>query len=181
MVQSYLGEIRMFTGLNAPTNWAFCDGSLLQISTNSALYSLLGTAYGGDGITTFGLPDLRGRLPVGAGQGSGLSPYVLGQKGGSETVTLQTTQIPAHSHAFNVSTAPASTSTAGPGVVYAAPLNGTQDVSTGYVNTPNPPSTDAPLAPGYLSQSGGGASHDNMMPSLALNYIISLAGIFPPQ
>src|SRR3954447_19768884 len=113
MAQPYVGEIRMFAGNFAPAGWAMCAGQLMPISENDALFNLIGTTYGGDGQSTFGLPDLQGRAPLHMGQGSGLSSYVIGQNGGVESVTLTTQQMPTHNHAAQVSTNPASASSPG--------------------------------------------------------------------
>ncbi|MDE2463523.1 MAG: tail fiber protein, partial [Alphaproteobacteria bacterium] len=120
MAEPFLGEIRIFAGNYAPEGWHFCDGSLLSVSNNDALFALLGTTYGGDGASTFGLPDLRGRVALSMGQGPGLQNYTAGQKAGSEMVTLTIPNIPAHSHTLNAAPANATTATAGPTVVLAA-------------------------------------------------------------
>lgn len=169
----YVGEIRMFAGVKVPQDWHLCDGSLLSISEYDVLFSLLGTTYGGNGSTTFGLPDLRGRLALGQGTGTGLTPRVLGTSGGSETVTLDTTQIPAHSHTIKATTATGSTGD---------PTN-TVWANTG-ATTLKQYSTAAPdtdMGKDALSTVGSGLAHDNMMPSLAINFIISLNGIYPQQ
>lgn len=164
MAQPYVGEIRMFGGNFAPAGWALCDGSLLPISENETLFQLIGTTYGGDGQQTFGLPDLRGRIPTHMGQGQ-----VLGQQGGSESVTLTPTQLANHSHAF-----PASTSAASAG----DPLNAVvADTGTAPVySTSNP---NVSMSPSAIVVAGGSQPHDNMMPFQCVNFIISLFGIFP--
>ena len=177
-MEPFIGEIRAVGFNYAPQNWALCNGSLLQIRSYTALYAILGNTYGGDGRTTFALPDLRGRIVVDAGQGPGLSRYQLGQVSGTENVTLATTQIPAHIHnlssdiAVGANSAGGST-TAPAGNVPAANTNA-QRYST---------STDALMAAGSVSGTatavGGGASHPNLMPYLSVNYIIALNGIFP--
>ncbi|MDX2032619.1 MAG: tail fiber protein [Blastocatellia bacterium] len=172
MATPYVGEIRMFGGNFAPLNWAFCDGSLLPISEYDTLFALIGTTYGGDGQTTFALPDLRGRIPVSQGQGPGLSPYMLGQAGGSEQVTLVQGQLPAHTHTALASVQ--SGNSGGPaGHTWAA------------ITTLTPYSTDAtqvqPMAAGAVGQVGGSQPHDNLMPYLAVNFIIALYGVFPTQ
>lgn len=177
MVDAYFGEIRLFAGNFAPDDWMFCDGSLLSLNTYPELFSLFGTTYGGDGVNTFALPDMNGRIPVGAGQGQGLSPYVPGQFGGSETVTLTTANMPAHSHAIQVSSDPVMTNTPVPQLTLATVDPGfhlyvdtTQGSVTGTTN----------FAPNALGVSGGGAPHDNVMPSVGLNYIICVSnGIYP--
>lgn len=169
----YIGEIRMFAGNFAPRDWLLCDGSLLSVGTYNPLFALLGTTYGGDGVNTFALPDLRGRIPVGFGQGAGLSNYNLGQRSGTETVTLTTPNLPAHTHALMASTAVATS--AHPSTNVFAKTPGTY---IGYLS-PNPPAVAKPLAPASVGVSGAGMPHDNVMPGLCLNYIIVTTGIFP--
>lgn len=172
-----LGEIRMFAGTFAPRGWAFCDGQLLSISQNTALFSLLGTTYGGDGRTTFALPDLRGRVPIHAGNGPGLSPRQLGQKGGVENVTLNINQIPSHNHAATI-------------VLPADSTVGTSDKPQGMYPARNAAaipqygdSLNAALAGGSvtISNSGGNQAHENMQPFTTVHYIIALQGIFPSR
>jgi microcystin-dependent protein len=165
----YIGEILLVPFNFAPHNWAFCNGQLLPIIQNQALFSLLGTQFGGNGTTNFALPDLRGRSPIGAGQGPGLTPYNVGETGGQETVTLTVNQLPAHDHpAFG--SANQATMTNPSGAVWA-----TQTRLTIYSST-----TDSThMAPSGLT--GGNQPHDNRAPYLTLNYIISLAGIFPTR
>ena len=162
MAQPYVGEFRMFAGNFAPAGWAFCDGSLMSIAENEALFQLIGTTYGGDGQSTFALPDLRGRLPL--HQGSGLS---IGESGGSETVTLTGNQIPAHSHAAQASGAGGTQSGPGGGLWASSALN--QFAAGDGTN----------LMANNLGSVGGSQPHDNMMPYLAVSFIISLFGIFP--
>ncbi len=171
MSEAYVGEIRMFGGNYAPQNWAPCDGRLLPIAENEVLYTLLGTTYGGDGVNTFGLPDLRGRLPIGMGQGPGLSPRVQGQQTGVENVTLTAAQTPAHTHAF---AAGGKSSSANPQGLVPAEATGLSF----YASAPAP---SAWLAPGTVEIVGGGQPHSNVMPSLAVGFIIALAGIYPSQ
>ncbi|MCA9733419.1 MAG: phage tail protein [Deferribacteres bacterium] len=171
MSEPYVGEIRMFAGSFAPLGWAFCEGQLLAVSQNDVLFSLLGTIYGGDGRTTFGLPDFRGRIPVHAGQGPGLSPNPLGAKGGQEHVTLVKEQLPTHSHTLNASTATGNESAAAGNTVSESPQIAL------YLE-------DAPgvgLNPAALTPNGASQSHTNMMPSLCLNFIIALYGIYPQR
>jgi microcystin-dependent protein len=171
----FLGEIHMFAGNFPPVGWAFCDGQLLPISQNTALFSLLGTTYGGNGISTFALPDLRGRVPLHRGQGPGLSPYSEGQSGGQETVALLASQMPSHTHLLNVSGAPGTT--ANPqNAAWAASSTGAKQYST----TGNA-GTTAVMAPGMLAPNGSGLPHNNMQPSLVLSYIIALQGVFPSR
>jgi microcystin-dependent protein len=159
----YLGEIRMFGGNFAPLGWHFCDGTLLPISQYDALYALLGTTFGGDGQTTFALPDLRGRVPL--HQGSG---YVMGQLAGSESVTLTTLQIPSHTH--TVSATGSSAASTPSNEFYG------QNTLNMYAAAPS-----GAMATAAVSYSGGGQPHSNMMPFQAINYIIALEGIFPTQ
>ena len=166
MAQPYVGEIRIFAGNFAPAGWMFCEGQLLPISENETLFNLIGTTYGGDGQSTFGLPDLRGRIPLHFGNG-----FILAETGGVETVTLTTQQIPAHSHAL-LATSNFST-TASPQGNLAAALN--------VVNV-DPYGTDAPSAPvspNSVGPVGGNQPHNNFQPYLCLDFIISLFGIFP--
>jgi len=170
--QPFIGEIRMFGGNFAPRNFAFCNGQLIAIAQNEALFSLIGTTYGGDGQSTFALPNLQGRVPIHSGQGPGLSPYVLGQTGGVELVTLVTQQLPTHSHAFEASTGPASpTSEPGGSVVAAAsaPL---------YVEPTGPLASMSAQA---ITSTGGTQPHDNIAPFLCVSFIICLFGIFPSR
>lgn len=168
----YLGEIRMFAGTFAPVGWALCDGRTLPIAENDALFALIGTTYGGDGDTTFNLPDLRGRAPVHAGQGPGLSQsYQIGEQFGVEEVTLTTQQIPAHGHALQARAA-GGTSDTPAGNVLASPPTASLYVRS----TP-----DVTLSPAAVGPIGGSQPHDNRMPYLTINFIISLLGEFPSQ
>jgi microcystin-dependent protein len=172
MSEPYLGEIRMFGGNFAPAGWAFCAGQLLPISENEALFQLVGTTYGGDGESSFGVPDLRGRIPIHAGQGPGISQnYQLGETGGIESVTLTVSQIPNHTHTLignsDIATDPTPTND----------LLSTSSLLTPYVGI----APDAALAANAISTSGGSQSHDNMMPFLCVSFIISLFGVFPSQ
>lgn len=170
MSQPFVGEIRMFGGNFAPAGWAFCNGDLMAVSQNDALFSLIGTIYGGDGETTFALPDLRGRVPLHAGVGPGLTPRQLGARGGAEEVTLSNAQLPAHDHG------PMQFSS-GPGL----------STSPGGQVPGNSPSVDlwiedaqtTSLDPGSIGISGGSQPHQNRMPFLCVNFIISLFGIYP--
>src|SRR3954469_26017647 len=168
MSEPFLGEIRMFGGNFAPRGWALCNGQLLAISTNTALFSILGTTYGGNGQTTFGLPDLRGRVPLHQGQGQGLSPYNLGEVGGSETVTLLTPQMPAHNHPF----APPVSSAAGGAADPTNNFPAAQDATQGPFNY-NTTTTGAGGA-GMSGAQGGSQPHANIQPFLCVNYIIAL-------
>ena len=166
----FLGEIRMFGGNFAPVGFAFCDGQTLAIAQNDALFALIGTTYGGDGQTTFNLPDLRGRIPVHAGQGPGLSNYVLGQSGGSETVTLTAPQLPAHAHA------PLAQSAAGN---QPAPAGGVWAASAQNQFSSNAPNVG--MSNSAIGSAGGSQPHDNMMPYQVVSFIIALEGIFPSR
>lgn len=172
MSQPYVGEIRMFGGSFAPAGWAFCNGALMPISENETLFNLIGTTYGGDGQSTFALPDLQGRAPVHAGQGPGISQnYTLGEKAGVESVTLNTQQIPIHNHAFLASADGADQITGSNGVVSFPP-----SLAMYFASVP-----DSALNPASVSQSGGSQPHDNMQPYLCVSFIISLFGVFPSQ
>jgi microcystin-dependent protein len=170
MSQSYIGEIRMFGGNFAPFNWAFCDGSMISIANNSALFNLIGTTYGGNGQTNFALPNLLGRVPIHAGQGS-TQTYVVGQTGGLEKVTLIANDMPTHSHALLASTNAANASLP-TGNVLANTVN-TFPYFRGSANES--------LNSGSVTQIGGSESHENMMPFLCVNFIIALYGVYPPQ
>ena len=176
MADPFLAEIRMMGCNFAPKGWAFCNGQVLPISQNTALFSLLGTTYGGDGITAFALPDLQGRAPMQAGQGPGLSARDLGEKQGTETVTLSIAQIPAHTHpkaTQTVRNAPATQKSP----VGNIPAIESTDVTATYVDDTVPPGQTG----GLTSTAGGGVPHNNMQPYLALNFVIALQGIFPSR
>lgn len=174
MSEPFIGEIRMFAGDFAPAQWAFCDNSIVSAGQNEALFSLLGAAYGGDGRTTFALPDLRGRIPVHQGQGPGLSEYRLGTRGGSETVTLEASAMPSHQHAMQASLSPATTASPAGGVL--ADPSPTVLYSDG-----SDPTRITTLSPNAIQTAGGAAAHDNMMPFLAVNFIIALTGTYPQR
>lgn len=166
MADPYLGEIRMFGGNFAPQGWMFCAGQTLSISENDALFTLVGTTFGGDGVTTFGLPDLRGRIPI--HQGGGI---VAGEIGGTETVTLSPAQLPAHTHPLLASGSTANNPNPGNNVP------GESSVISMYQSG----AASAAMAAGATSSVGGNQPHDNMQPFLCINFIISLAGIYPSQ
>lgn len=175
MSSPFIGEIIMFGGNFNPRNWAFCDGQLLSIAQNTALFSILGTTYGGDGRTNFGLPDLRGRVAMHPGNGPGLTPRTLGQKAGNETVQLSLSQIPAHNHGANC--------VGGAGNSNDAVSNFWADdagVSSGTYHTGAGASFSA-MNSGAIANSGGGSSHNNIQPFQCVNYIIALQGIFPSR
>ena len=173
MATPYLGEIRMFAGSRLIQGWEYCNGQLLSIAENNALYALLGTIYGGDGVNTFGVPDLRGRIPVHQGTLSGGSNYVIGQKLGVESVTVQVNQMPIHTHSLQASS--------GTGFV-ASPCNayfaGHRDHKVFASTTPNGTTT---LNSQAVSSVGGTQPHDNMPPYLCVNFIIATQGIYPSQ
>ncbi len=174
----YLGEIRIFAGTYAPQGWALCQGQLLAIRQYTALFALLGVNYGGNGTTTFGLPDLRGRLPVGTGQSPGNSNYAQGVTTGAETVALTLQNIGAHTHLLQAGTSSDSSSPAGN--VLAAFPGGRGGGTTSYA--PASAATPGAMSSQALSGSGGSSQpHDNMQPYLTLNFIIALQGIFPPR
>jgi microcystin-dependent protein len=170
--EPYIGEITMFAGNFPPRGWAFCDGQILPISQNTALFSLVGTTYGGDGRTTFALPDLRGRVPLHAGTGPGLSHRTWGSRGGAERVALSDTQMPSHRHY----------------------MNGFPGDATSYNPVGNLPAlsvmpsyadpggrTGRHMAVDAITQEGAGQAHENMQPYLTVHYIIALQGLFPPR
>lgn len=173
MAQPYVGEIRMFAGNFAIAGWAFCNGQLLPISENETLFQLIGTTYGGDGQSTFGLPDLQGRVPIHMGQltgGGGSGNYVLAETGGVETVTVTTAQMPAHNHLPGCSNAPGNSSSPAGGIP------AVNDTALAYVAAAAPP---ANMNAGAIQPTGGSQPHENMQPFLCVSFIISLFGIFP--
>jgi microcystin-dependent protein len=172
MTDQFVAEIRIFPFNFAPAGWAICAGQLLPLSQNTALFSLLGTTYGGDGKSTFGLPDLQGRAPMQAGQGPGLSVRNLGQTGGSESVQLLVSEIPSHTHVMNGSGGPANLQAPGADRVLGRANNNV------YLDTP---ANLVAMAPEALGTAGGGQPHNNMQPYLTLNFCIALQGIFPPR
>jgi microcystin-dependent protein len=171
MSEPFVGEIRMFAGNFAPRGWAFCEGQLLAVSQNDALFSLLGTIYGGDGRTTFALPDMRGRIPLHQGTGPGLSARQLGSKSGAERVTLTTNQLASHSHDWNANTA-AATDTAPQGKVLAEGVP---------VRLFKQEAQDVDMASSTIANTGGSQPHTNLMPTLCVHFIIALVGIYPSR
>lgn len=171
-MEPYLGEVRMFGGNFAPVGWVLCNGQLLSIAENDALYNLLGTTYGGDGVNTFGVPDLRGRSPIHQGQGQGLTNRVLGQMLGQESVALTQNQIPAHYHPVHVSTTAGADALATNNVW--APSSSAEKQYT--QNAPT-----VTMSAQCTTPAGGGLPHENMMPFQAVTFIIATAGIYPPQ
>ena len=174
MSDQFVAEIRIFAGNFAPTGWAFCDGQLLSISQNTALFSLLGTTYGGDGRTNFALPNLQGAAPLQAGQGPGLSLRDLGEVGGEPAVTLLSTEMPAHSHTPQCNSGSGDLNTPASNAWSKAHTGKTPFNSYTANSSQNVAMNPLPLA-------GGGQPHNNMPPYLALNFIIALQGIFPPR
>jgi microcystin-dependent protein len=170
MSTPFLGEIRIFACNFAPRGWAMCNGQLLPINQNQALFSLLGTNYGGNGQTTFALPNLQGRVAIHEGQGSGLSAYTLGETGGAESVTLLTTQMPQHTHSVAASSAAATGTRPGGSVPARAS-------TAAYATTPDGTLMNATM----LTTAGGGQPHENRQPYLVLNFCIALQGIFPAR
>jgi microcystin-dependent protein len=171
MADPFIGEIRMFAGNYPPKDWAFCDGSLLAIRQYTALFSILGTNFGGDGRVTFGLPNLKDRVPMHWGHGNGLASRSLGETGGEATVTLTTEQMPAHSHAPS----------AGASADQGSPAGGVwAQSSRDRVFSTDTNATYVPMA-AAMGQAGGGQFHENRAPYLAVSYIIALNGVFPPR
>lgn len=166
MSSPFIGEIRMFAGNFAPVGWSFCNGAIIPISQNDALFNLIGTTYGGDGQTTFALPDLQSRVPVHVGPG-----FALAQSGGAEQVTLTTSQIPVHSHVAQANSNDGTQTSPKSNVWASSPL--------GQFDNTNPP--DSSMDPAALGLTGGSQPHDNMIPFLVINFILSLFGVFPSQ
>jgi microcystin-dependent protein len=190
-MDQFLSTILIWPPNFAPSGWALCAGQLLAISQNTALFSLLGTTYGGNGTTTFGLPDLRGRVPLGAGQGPGLSSYVPGELGGVESVALTSSTLPPHTHSaiptlsvnLPAVTTGGTTNQPSSSVTLAAPTDSTRNPLNIYSNAAPTQSLAQPTVTGSISvgSAGGGQPHENRQPFLAINYIIALQGIFPPR
>ena len=175
MSDKFVAEIRIFTGNFAPTGWAQCNGQLMPISQNTALFSLLGTTYGGDGKSTFALPNLQGSAPMQAGQGPGLSLRDLGEVGGEQTVTLLQTEMPAHTHTAQGSTGSDQITPVNNAWASGAKLGG------GNLYVPSTPASNVQMNPFGTSIAGGSLPHNNMMPYLGLTFIIALQGIFPAR
>jgi microcystin-dependent protein len=173
MSEPFIGEIRM-VGFNfAPRGWALCNGQLLPIASNEALFSLLGTIYGGDGRTTFGLPNLQGRVPMHQGAGAGLTPRVIGETAGQEAVTLLESQLPAHTHKARASSLKGNTN---------SPVGRVWSKDAGVQSaTYTSSAADADMGPSAIASAGGGAPHDNMPPYLVVNFVIALQGIYPAR
>jgi microcystin-dependent protein len=169
MAQPFIGEIILFGGNFAPSGYALCNGQLMPVSQNTALFSLLGTTYGGDGVMTFGLPDLRGRIPMHQGQGAGLSNRAMGEIAGVETVTLTTAQMPPHNHGLNAQSGNGD---------QASPQGNYWAAST--LRQYAAPSNSA-MNPACIGNAGGSQPHSNIMPFLAVNFAIAVAGIYPSR
>jgi microcystin-dependent protein len=165
----FIGEIRMFAGNFAPAGWAFCDGQEIPISENDALFTLIGTTFGGDGESTFALPDLQGRVPIHQGTGPGLAAYAIGESAGVEDVTLTTQQIPNHAHAWQASTGQGASNTPANNVTGSPPV-----MKLYRIGAPSDP-----MSPTIIQPAGGSQPHENMQPYLTINFIISLFGEFP--
>src|SRR5688500_8593073 len=174
MADPFVAEIRIFPFNFAPKGWAWCDGQLLPLSQNTALFSLLGTTYGGNGKSNFALPDLQGRAPMHPGQGPGLSLHDLGETGGSETVSLLESEIPAHAHSINANATPANLAAPSVARAWARTQPGTP-----YKAPAGQPLV--PFAPEALAPAGGDQPHNNMMPYLTFYFCIALQGVFPPR
>ncbi len=178
-MEGTIGVVKIFAGNFAPRNWAFCKGQILPIAQNTALFSIIGTIYGGDGRSTMGLPNLQGRAPIGEGRGPGLSSYRLGERTGQETVTLNSTQIPNHSHIVTSATLKASEST----VRSVEPVGNYLPENGGPIYTDAAPNIAlaANSIDVTIGSTGGGQPHENRSPYIAMNYIVCLQGIFPSR
>jgi microcystin-dependent protein len=176
MADPFVAEIRIFPFNFAPKGWAFCEGQLLPLSQNTALFSLLGTTYGGDGKSTFALPDLEGRAPMHPGQGPGLSLHDLGETGGSETVTLLESEMPFHTHTILSAgnPPPANAGIPDPSVALARSSGTTAYQASPFTNL-------GAMSPNVISIAGGDQPHNNMMPYITFNFCIALQGVFPPR
>jgi microcystin-dependent protein len=170
MSDQFFAEIRLFACTFAPEGWAFCNGQILPLSQNTALFSLLGSMYGGDGKSTFALPDLRGRLAIAAGQGANLSERYIADTGGSESVTLMQSEMPQHSHMVSASTSDGDQT---------EPTNNLFASQTSDTYAPDP--TNTKMADGMVAEAGGNQPHNNLMPYLVVNFCIALQGIYPPR
>ena len=176
MADPFVAEIRIFAFNFPPKGWAFCDGQILPISQNTALFSLLGTTYGGDGKSNFALPNLQGAAPMHPGQGPGLSLHDLGEASGTQSVTLLQSEIPSHTHALGAQNSPLGGVAAPAGATLSRPASGNL-----YFDPPGAPSPVVTMDPGTISPAGGGLPHNNMQPYLTLNFNIALQGVFPPR
>lgn len=173
----FVAEIRIVPFNFAPKGWAFCDGQLMPISQNTALFALLGTVYGGDGKSTFALPNMQGSAAMHPGQGPGLSLRDLGEIGGATSVTLIESEIPVHTHSMNATTSPSTTTLPANNTSFGRSVGG----SFYKANTPTPFGPITQMAPQTLTPAGGSLPHNNLQPYLTLNYVIALQGVFPPR
>ncbi len=169
----YTGQIILWAGIKVPKDWALCDGKTLPIASYEPLYSIIGTTYGGDGRTTFGLPDLRSRVPIGQGQGTGLTTRVIGSSGGAESVTVAEATMPAHTHTMTVSSTEASTASPANAIPASVPANARFYFPAATGTTPTA------MAAASVGNVGSGMAHPNVMPSIAIQYIICLNGLYP--
>jgi microcystin-dependent protein len=178
MSSPFVGQIMIFAGNFAPEGWAICDGQLLSVAENEQLFNLIGTTYGGDSVSTFALPDLRGRVPIGQGQGRGLSPYQIGQTVGAESVLLTTAQLPPHGHIVSAADGPGNSNIPADNTVLSG-LGG--QAASGQFQTPAYalPGNETALHPRSVGMSGGSQGHDNMQPYLVFNFCIALSGANP--
>ncbi len=179
MANPFVAEIRIFAGNFAPKGWALCDGQILPISQNTALFSLLGTTYGGDGKSNFALPNLQGSAPMHPGQGPGLSLHDLGETGGSDTLTLLESEMPGHSHTVAAKTQNATTNQPLGNLLAAGHFGAAQGGAVNYYLTIATPTTQ--LSDNAIGPTGGDQPHNNLMPYLTLNFCIALQGVFPPR
>jgi microcystin-dependent protein len=178
MVTPYLGELRPFAGNFAPRNWAFANGQIMNISQSAALFSLIGTTYGGNGVQTFALPNLQGTLAINQGQGAGLTARTLGEVGGTENVTLLQANMPIHNHTLNATTQAAVAGTAPGSTALPATIAAPNHL---YIGTGTPAPTPEVLPANACGIAGSSLPHTNMMPALVITYIIALSGIFPSR
>ncbi|MBB5607721.1 MULTISPECIES: phage tail protein [unclassified Janthinobacterium] len=176
MSTPYIGEIRLFAFARIPNGWLACDGSLVSIANNETLFTLIGTTYGGDGVNTFGVPDLRGQVPLHQGTGPQLTARVLGQNGGTEQVTLLGTQLAQHTHGFNVTSTVATASTPAATLLLAAPANNDKMYTSSLAGL-----TSYSLSQAAVTYTGGNQPHDNTMPTLTASFCIAGVGIYPSQ
>jgi microcystin-dependent protein len=181
MSEAFVGEIRLFSGNYAPEGWHICDGTVLSVTDYQVLYSLIGNTYGGTAPTTFAIPDLRSRVALGVGQGTGLTNRALGQTGGTETVQLTQAQMPGHTHTMMASPNGATAQTPGPSLMLAAAVNtgGAPNKDIRYVPSTVTVGAKLAMGPTAIQSAGNDGSHANIMPSKAMTYIICLAGLYP--
>lgn len=179
MAQPYVGQMMMFAGTFAPAGWMLCQGQLVPISENETLFNLIGTTYGGDGQSTFALPDMQGRIPIHMGTGGGLSTYVIGQSGGTETVTLTTQQIPAHNHMLQVSSGTGGGSSNKPSGIIADQAGTVPGGGQLFLYAPGNSPGQTTIAPQTVGPAGGSQPHENIQPIITMSWIISLFGVYP--